>query len=419
MYIIRRILPILLILIPYLIWGQSTDIFHELEKRNFFRARELYQAQRASMNTTDQLLTEAILENAFNHPEVSNERIETLLSNKLISDSVVLNLYKLKLDNSVKLYDYKQAAQSIQHILNEYAILLNEQEKNDFLNSLKIWMALQDAPPQSISIPSEVRQKMKTDIVGLKNLTFFTEKDSIDFIFDTGANISTITRSTAKKIGLTVIPANIRVGTITGTYVSADLGVCPQLRLGDIDIYNAVFLVFEDSALYIPQINYQIHGIIGFPVIHALREIQISQDDYFIVPKNPSAAHVPSNMALDGLDPLIYIDGMHFMFDTGADETTFYHAFYEKYKTQIDHTYTQDTLTMSGAGGYKQFIGYTISHTFDFQGRKLTLDNVQVLIDKIKDEENVYGNIGQDLIRQFDVMTLNFEQMFIRFDSMK
>jgi hypothetical protein len=31
-------------------------------------------------------------------------------------------------------------------------------------------------------------------------------------------------------------------------------------------------------------------------------------------------------------------------------------------------------------------------------------------------EDLFYGNIGQDFIRQFEVMTLNFESMFVRFE---
>ena len=34
----------------------------------------------------------------------------------------------------------------------------------------------------------------------------------------------------------------------------------------------------------------------------------------------------------------------------------------------------------------------------------------------LQDHETVYGNIGQDLIKQFNKMTMNFDKMFIKFD---
>ncbi|RTZ46153.1 hypothetical protein EJ377_17055 [Chryseobacterium arthrosphaerae] len=43
--------------------------------------------------------------------------------------------------------------------------------------------------------------------------------------------------------------------------------------------------MFADQALSFPQISYQINGILGFPVIEALKEVQLTQDDYFIVPE--------------------------------------------------------------------------------------------------------------------------------------
>lgn len=397
-------------------YGQvSKEIFEEFKSKNYFKAKELYEKSKSSLSKTDRLLIEAVLDNAFNRLRESDKRITKLLQQK-VPDSVALQLLRVRFDNAVKLYNYKTAAESIETILGRFATQLTETEREDFRNSLKIWNALREEPAQTVRIPGSVQQKMKTDKAGLKNLTLFTGTDSIDFIFDTGANISTITRSTANKLNMKIIPANIKVGTITGQSVQADLGVCPRLQFGDIEIRNAVFLIFEDQALHIAPIDYQIHGIIGFPIINALREIQITKDGYFIVPR--AARHKPaiSNLALDGLTPLIYLDGMHFTFDSGADHTMLYQAFYERNKAAIEQMYKEDSVAFGGAGGHKKFAGYTISHTFNLQGKPVVLEKITLLKEKIKDEETVYGNIGQDLIRQFGKMTLNFGQMFIRFE---
>lgn len=57
---------------------------------------------------------------------------------------------------------------------------------------------------------------MAQDKAGLKNIKVATENDSMDFIFDPGANISTISQSAAAKMGMKIVSANIKVGAITG-----------------------------------------------------------------------------------------------------------------------------------------------------------------------------------------------------------
>lgn len=393
------------------------EVFSEIKEKNFFKAKEVYSSTKAIYNIVAQEYIEATLENAFNKPTRSNDRIQLLLSNnKILPDSIQLQLYQLRTDNFINLFEYKKAAETVQYILTQYRSLLPQKELEDLNNSYKIWNALKDEPKQVVRISNDVQQKMKIDKAGLKNLVIATDKDSVDFIFDTGANISTVTSSTAKKFNMRIIPTGIEVGTITGQKINADMAVCPLLKFNDIEIHNAIFLVMSDSALYFPPIDYRINGIIGFPIINALQEVKISKDGYFIVPKHTTANQYTSNMALDGLKPLIYMNGMHFTFDSGADQSMLYEAFYLKNKNKIDSTYAPVAFGMGGAAGSKKFTGYTIPYNFDIFDKKAHFKNIHVLKEKIKEDETVYGNIGQDLINQFDIMTLNFDKMYIRFE---
>jgi hypothetical protein len=58
-------------------------------------------------------------------------------------------------------------------------------------------------------------------------------------------------------------------------------------------------------------------------------------------------------------------------------------------------------------------LSYNI-HSISAINRSL-LKKINLLKSKIKNE-TVYGNIGQDIIRQFSKMTLNFKDMFIHFN---
>ena len=123
-----------------------------------------------------------------------------------------------------------------------------------------------------------------------------------------------------------------------------------------------------------------------------------------------------SNMAMKGLTPLIYIDNKHFTFDTGADETMLYQIFYQENKNEIDKKYLSEKISIGGAGGKKEFDGYIIDYTLSIEGERIKLDSISLLKEKIKENETVYGNIGQDLIQKFDTMIINFDQMFICFE---
>ncbi len=393
------------------------ETFGLIQTKNFFKAKSQYLENKSNYSESEGQIVEAFIFNAFNDPLKSNTIIDKLLKSKVpLADSLALNLYHLKTDNLIKLYKYKEAKNCIEHILKEYNTLLSEHEIDDLKNSLKIWTAFQHEPMQEVVLNSPKPMKMKVDKAGLKNLPIRTASDTVDFIFDTGANISTVVRKTAEKLKMKILPVDIEVGTITGQKANAQLAICSNLFLGEIEIRNALFLVFSDESLYIPEIDYQINGILGFPIIEALREVTISQDDYFTVTANKLKNENHSNMALDGLTPLIYIDGKHYTFDTGADETILYTTFYTAHKEEIDKNYTPEKFGFAGAGGKREFEGYKITHDFEVNDVKVTLKDVQLLTEKLKPDEVVYGNIGQDIIQHFNSMTISFEKMVIKFE---
>lgn len=412
----------LLTLLSLNIFGQTQNtafvqIYDLIEQKNFFKAEEIYNLKRKDLSTTYLKFIEVFLDNAFNRLEESNNKIAHLIKTENnLSDSLILELYQTKVDNSVKLFDYKEAKNTLNTIFASYKNLLSEDDKNWMENNLKMWTALEYEPKQRVIIKETNRLKMIKDKAGLNNLRISTEKDTVNFIFDTGANLSTTSETTAKKLRMKIIPVDIEVGAITGEKVPAQLAVCPVLKLGNIEIQNTIFLVLEDKGLSFPQIDYQIYGILGFPVIEALREIQITQDDYFIVPREKTKIKHQPNMAMNGLTPLIYIDGRHFTFDTGADATMLYHSYYIENQNEIDSNYQPAKISFGGAGGKKEFDGYIICQNFNVLDKEITLKNIHLLKEKIKNNETVYGNIGQDLIKQFNKMTLNFDYMFIKFD---
>lgn len=379
---LTKIIVILLTSLSLNVLGQSQNdafirIYDLIEQKNFFKAKEAYNLQKQELSDTHQKFVEVFLDNAFNRLDESNRQIIQLIETESnLPDSLILELYRIQENNCVKLYDYNEAKNALTTILACYANLLSDNEISDIENSLKIWTALENEPKQAVFIKDDIHLKIEKDRVGLNNLMVSNGKDSLNFIFDTGANLSTVSKSTADKFDMKIIPVDIEVGTITGDKVLAQIAVCPELRLDKINILNAIFLVLDDHALSFPQVDYQIYGILGYPVIEALGEIQITRDGYFMVPKEQTANGLESNMAMDGLTPLIYINHKHFTFDTGADRTMFYHSYYIENQDEIDKAYELNKVSFGGAAGIKEFDGYVINANLNILDKEIVLTDI-------------------------------------------
>src|SRR5690606_8566870 len=115
--------------------------------------------------------------------------------------------------------------------------------------------------------------------------------------------------------------AGFQVGALTGARITSDLAVADSLDIGGLTYKNVVFLVFNDEDLTIPQVDYHINGIIGFPVIEAMDEIHIGKDNQLFSPQK-AEPYSYNNLALDGLMPVVAVryrgDTLNFHLDTGA-----------------------------------------------------------------------------------------------------
>lgn len=245
---------IILMLILFSLTGcvkNNETVFNKIydltEQNNFFKAKALFESTRDALSKPYQQYIEAILDNAFNKLEASEKSImDVMESESPLPDSLQLKLYETKYDNALKLYKYKTAKNTILTILTEYKKYLDSTQIDDYENSLIIWTALENTPAQKVAIKKMTNMKMEKDKAGLSTLNVVTNNDSINFIFDTGANLSTTSLSVAKQLNMKIIPVDIKVRTITGIKVSANLAVCHKLTIGNIDLSNVVFLVLPD-----------------------------------------------------------------------------------------------------------------------------------------------------------------------------
>ena len=399
----------------------------DLSLEDLYRSKQCFDLRdkAAKLNnekSPESLFYRGAVANKFNRTKESIALLKNYLKQAKPDDKRLSDVYELLADSYAKSYQYAEAAETYKLLLDKFGSGFDADKRRGVESSYKTWSAAGNVSPQKIAFNGDTKIQAIRDIANLLNVPVEIGGQKVNFVFDTGANVSTITASTAKKMGLTMIETDISVGTSTDKRVTSKLGVARLMKIGNITLKNVVFLVMPDEALYFPQAKYQIHGIVGFPVIEAFRQVTITKKDEILIPAKIVKRNAEQNLCLDDLMPLLSATynnrRMTFAFDTGAVNTTFYPAFYKSQEAEIKKNAKQQTVNLGGAGGSNSFTAYVLDEaTLSVSGKIAKLKKVEILPSVINDHSRYYfGNIGQDLIKQFGQMTIDFNSMSIIFE---
>jgi predicted aspartyl protease len=393
-----------------------------LRHRHFFELQRALQSDAyRELPTYKRLYYQAFLHNFFHDLPTSNNEIARLLEahTDQLSYNQIGNLLLKKIDNHVKLYQYREAHITTQFLLRKYRYSLSPVERDDVRNSDLIWKALQNERPQTTAIFGETQISYRRDMAGLITVPVNIVDSSYYFVFDTGANFSVITESYARKAYLRKLNVRFKVRAITGLQVQASLGIADELKLGNIVVKNVVFMIFPDSALSFGRGMYTIKGILGFPVIEQMQEIHIDKSN-LTVPQVAVDRNI-RNFGVDELLPVISVgynsDTLAFTFDTGAQFTFLNEPFYHDYKTLVDTAGYLFEMQIGGAGGIAKSKAYRLSQIpITVAGQSALLKDVAVKTSSTTPKDKLYyGNFGQDIMNQFKEMVINFRYMYVDF----
>jgi predicted aspartyl protease len=359
---------------------------------------------------------------AFNRPDEATGELRRFLATPQAAADAARRqtAYELLGDAYVRTFRYAEAAEVYAALAGEASA--DSAERENAANVRGLWGALAGTPAQTVEAPGPVWITTTRDRANLVNVRVESGGQGVDFVYDTGANLSTVTTSTAREMGFRLLGDSVRVGSITGGETWAQVGVAPELRIGGATVRNVAFLVFPDSALAFPQIGYQIHGIIGFPVIAGFGATTLTREGELVLGDTADAgAGAEQNLCLRGLMPLVAAEHagerLHFGFDTGAQATALYPPFLAARREAVESGGAPSPEQVGGAGGVRQVQAYTLSPlVLRIGGREATVPQVRVYLEPTSsDSDKLFGNLGQDVIRQFEAMTLDFRRMQLRF----
>jgi predicted aspartyl protease len=426
----KKIIYLILILISTccsteLSKDQSCLLMNAYKEKNFFKLDKLMSTIEFNKNNPNLILYKATLDNVFNKPEESNQLINILLDQKpkYFNDTIVKELYFMRSQNAYMLQDYKSAYFNDSIIVNQYSNVCDSSEIEMRQFSISILRSIMDVPKMDINIPENSMIPISRDIAGLQNVSVTIQNDSLNFAFDTGAEFSVIVESLARKHGVKIFEDKVRVGTATNKIVEGHMGLS-DIKLGNIEVKNVVFLVLSDSLLTFNNGLYVIKGIIGFPVIYAFKEFTIKDEEVLIISQKNQKS-IDRNFAIYGQSIRIRViannDTLPFLFDSGNTSTKLFSSFFARYKNEIIDKCKKENVETEGAGGMVKTEAFILDSIAISAGNStLTMHSVRIYPDEFMSyDKYVYGNFGQDYINKFSEMNMNFVTMNISFIDKK
>jgi predicted aspartyl protease len=327
---------------------------------------------------------------------------------------------RLKNDKYIKSFNYELAYSTSITLTTKFKKQLSKSEFNDELNVQRIWEVLKGKPAQRIEKFSKISIPTIKDKAGLITTSVKANGVTSDFVFDTGAGISCITESIANKMGVTILPDNnITIQSFTGETNKVRIGIAPELNIGELVVHNAIFLVYPDAAFTFVNGAYFINGIIGFPIAKELGTITIEKEK-LIFEKDNSYESKEKNFFVDQLRAIVMVkfQGKTFPynFDSGANTSEFNRSFYNAYKTYVDQNGIEETSTAAGAGGRAITTKVVV-----LKDQTIEIDTTPIKLNKMDIDrtsygiygEVNYGNIGQDIIGQFQKVIISFDKNYL------
>lgn len=316
---------------------------------------------------------------------------------------------------------YADSCDTYSDLVKHFASEFTQTERQTIQDNLHTFELLRDAAPQTISGTRSFSVLVRRDPTGDIDVPVEIGGVKQWWIFDTGANVSTIAMSTARHLGLTISKGSASTQNgATGTEVPLRGAVIPQLTFGGVIVRNVATLVMDDKNLDVvvgKNEHYQIQGVLGYPVLAALASFTITGDEMAVAPESQPSAR-SSRLYVEELTPLLEatVAGQEllFGFDTGADSGSFSAMYLRKFPGQFTSLKTQ-TYGTAGAGGDVLFLPayYLPQIELHLGSATATLKKVPVLTRDLGVDplDQVYGNLGQSILSQFRSYTIDFSRM--------
>jgi hypothetical protein len=322
-------------------------------------------------------------------------------------------------DDYSKSFRYSDAAQAYDDLLAHFAKQLDGDRLQGTRDDSGVLHILREAPEQTITWEGPTRLKTERNPLGSLNTELTVNGVREQWLLDTGANLSVVTQSFAQRLGLKFLPGMAQTGSgITGIENPLHVALLPTLQVGGATLHNVVVMVLDDANLKVGlgKQSYQINGIIGYPVFQALGTVTFLHSGGFQAGDRTRSSRTGAKMYIKLLTPVIEcsVEGKNlpFSFDTGASGTDLSVRYYDRFHSESKE-WKKGKSKNFGAGGVVERTTYFQPQLrLGIGDKTVTLDRVNIFPKAMgAGIDELYGNLGQDVVAKFDSFTLDFSTM--------
>ena len=385
------------------------------EKSRFFELREAL--QKAGWDNPENLFYRGLVESRF-----GQERAAVVDLQKFLAASNDQGLHRKANEEMasalVRLGRYGDAALALSEVLR--LTPPNDIDRTDTENSRAFYESLADVAPQTVEFGEETAVQAEFNPLGTWNVPVEVNGHKGTWIFDTGANWSTVSESEAAEMGLALRETNTYVKGSTGKKNPLRVAIAGDLRFADAHLKNVVFLVLSDKALYVGPLKYQIRGILGIPVLRALGRVSMSAKGVVRIEAKGASAEGEPNLFLDGWDLIVDVRHgdrrLEMNLDTGANATSLNPSSRDALKPDEIASLKTERDKTAGAGGVMTRKTQVLP-TFRLDILKRTEELTKVTVvgqQPTGDKSYRDGTLGMDAL--MSGFTLDFRAMQLRLD---
>lgn len=389
----------------------------------YFELNIVYDSCRFLLPNKYQLYFGLQLCDLFGYTELFELQDHHLLENYYtdLTDKEKLLYHYAKVSHYEKQYAYRKAFAEVLKA-EQFIVSLDPESQGNTGQLHERYSALRDTPPMTVRKYTNETLRME-EIRDIYYIPLSVNGTRIKMAFDTGSSRSVISKSLAEKSGLIIYKTATEMSGATGTRSETNIGVADQVTIGNTLFEHVIFEVVEDSLLGVPDYDFSFDGIAGLNLFYPLGSITLNAEGMLRF-NTKSEDHFQENMALFHFENRIALKFNHkvlpFKFDSGAWTSMCTNHFYRLLGSASKEYGAPQPREFGGIGGK--------SRTFNMvrlDSLELSVHNESVwLMDTWihtafvhQQPVSYFGLMGQDFIKQFREITLNFNPNSIEYVS--
>lgn len=352
---------------------------------------------------------------SFNDPELAQKHLDSVILSAPRSDDA----YRAR---ELLTYLFMRSGRYHRALEQIEAMLSVKPDDASAQNAHLLLAALGRYPEQSVTTRRYSRASYRISDGNLF-LPVVVNGKSSTYMLDSGADVSAISESEAKRLGLNVRDIGAKGQDVTGGDVAFRLAVADQLTIGGTQLTNVAFLVISDDHQPFVDSPPDERGIIGMPVLLALETVRWDREKKFESGFAPGTWDIKTaNVCFDGADIVtearVQDHNLSLVIDTGASTTRFWPPFARDFPGLLPASEKKGATSVSGVGRTVELESVTLPVVkLRIGGLDVVSRPGVVLLKETGSKSHwLHGNLGLDLLGQAKTVTIDFAAMTLHLD---